>query len=68
MMCLKFGKSNNLTRVSSEERKKNDDIDRLIRKDRKAQAKNVKILLLGQSQMKSSVVATTNLMLASRGW
>ena len=68
MMCLKFGKSNNLTRVSSEERKKNDDIDRLIRKDRKAQAKNVKILLLGRSQMNSSVVATTNLTLAFRGW
>ena len=48
MMCLKFGKSNNLSRVSSEERKKNDEIDRMIRKDKKAQAKNVKILLLGQ--------------------
>ena len=48
MMCLKFGKSNNLARVSSEERKKNDEIERIIRRDKKAQAKNVKILLLGE--------------------
>ena len=49
MMCLKFGKGNNLSRVSSEERKKNDEIERMIRRDKKQQAKNVKILLLGQS-------------------
>ncbi|MCJ1329191.1 hypothetical protein MMC10_005869 [Thelotrema lepadinum] len=55
-MCLKFGKSNNLTRVSSEERKKNDDIDRMIRKDRKTQAKNVKILLLGAGESGKSTI------------
>lgn len=55
MMCLKFGKSNNLSRTTSEERKKNDEIDRMIRKDKKAQAKNVKILLLGGELHPASV-------------
>ncbi len=50
-MCFpKVGGSNALARATSEERKKNQEIDKLIRRDKKANAKQVKILLLGQSQ------------------
>lgn len=47
-MCLKFGKTNSLSRTSSDDKKKNDEIERALKKDKKAAAKNVKILLLGE--------------------
>ena len=48
-MCFpKTGGGNTLQRSTSEERKKNAEIDRLIRKDKKIAAKQVKILLLGK--------------------
>lgn len=48
-MCFpKAGGGNTLTRTTSEERRKNAEIDRLIRRDKKADAKRVKILLLGE--------------------
>ncbi len=54
-MCFpKVGGSNALARATSEERKKNQEIDKLIRRDKKANAKQVKILLLGQSTLLSS--------------
>lgn len=48
-MCLRLPKlgGNPLSRTTSEENRKNAEIDRLIRKDKKLAAKNVKILLLG---------------------
>ena len=49
-MCIKFNKGNPLSRATSEENKRNQDIDRMIRKDKKAQAKNIKILLLGMKE------------------
>ena len=49
-MCLRLPKlgGNPLARSTSEENKKNAEIERILRKDKKDQAKKVKILLLGQ--------------------
>ena len=48
-MCLRLPKlgGNPLTRSTSEEIRKNAEIEKILRKDKKQQAKNVKILLLG---------------------
>ncbi len=47
-MCFpKVGGGNTLARSTSEERKRNQEIDKLIRRDKKASARQVKILLLG---------------------
>ena len=47
-MCFpKVGGGNALARSTSEERKRNQEIDKLIRRDKKASARQVKILLLG---------------------
>ena len=50
-MCLRLPKrgGNALAQATSEEEKKNAEIDRIIRRDKKQQSKNVKILLLGRS-------------------
>jgi hypothetical protein len=49
-MCLRLPKlgGNPLTRSTSEDNRKNAEIEKIIRKDRKDQAKKVKILLLGE--------------------
>ena len=48
-MCLRLPKigGNPLSRSTSEEKKRSEDIDKIIRKDRKIQSRKVKILLLG---------------------
>ena len=49
-MCFpKVGGGNALARSTSGERKRNQEIDKLIRRDKKANARQVKILLLGKS-------------------
>ena len=45
-MCLRFNKGGG-PKGTAEENRRNADIDKLIRKDKKQQARNVKILLLG---------------------
>lgn len=49
-MCLRLPKlgGNPLYRSSNEESKKNAEIENIIRKDKRKQAKQVKILLLGR--------------------
>lgn len=47
-MCFPKVGGNVLARSTSEERKKNIEIDKLIRRDKKIQLRQVKILLLGQ--------------------
>lgn len=49
-MCLRLPKlgGNLLTRSTSEDNRKNAEIEKIIRKDKKDQAKKVKILLLGE--------------------
>jgi hypothetical protein len=46
-MCIRFNKGNPLARATEDENKRNADIEKVLRKDKKQQAKNVKILLLG---------------------
>ena len=46
-MCLRFNKGSGGPKGSAEENRKNAEIDKLIRKEKKQQARNVKILLLG---------------------
>ena len=48
-MCLRFNKGTNGARGTAEENRRNSEIDKILRKDKKAQARNVKILLLGKS-------------------
>lgn len=50
-MCLrlpKLGSSGSLSRATSVENRRNLEIDKVLRKDKKLQAKSVKILLLGE--------------------
>jgi len=54
-MCFPKAGINTLQRSTSEERKKNADIDKLLRKDKKIQAKKVKILLLGKQSCSTFV-------------
>ena len=46
-MCFSKPVGNPLTHSTSEERRRNLEIERMIRKDKKLQARQVKILLLG---------------------
>ncbi|MCJ1432636.1 hypothetical protein MMC27_001993 [Xylographa pallens] len=57
-MCLRLPKlgSNPLTRSTSEEIRKNAEIEKILRKDKKQQAKNVKILLLGAGESGKSTI------------
>ena len=47
-MCLRFNKGSGGPKGSAEENRKNAEIDKIIRRDKKQQARNVKILLLGE--------------------
>lgn len=47
MMCFKFGSSTKFA-GTADDYKKNAEIDKLIRRDKKAMDRNVKILLLGK--------------------
>lgn len=47
MMCFKFGSSTKFA-GSADDYKKNAEIDKIIRRDKKAMDRNVKILLLGE--------------------
>ena len=57
-MCLRFSKSNSIQVASEDDNRRNAEIDKMIRRDKKAQAKNVKILLLGEFQPCSLVPCT----------
>jgi hypothetical protein len=47
-MCFPKATGNSLARSTSEEKKRNMEIEKMIRKDKKMQARQVKILLLGE--------------------
>lgn len=47
-ICFPKSGGHQLTRTTSEEKKRHNDIERMIRKDKKLQARQVKILLLGR--------------------
>lgn len=58
-MC--FGKKQNAFSVSSVELQKNEEIDKMIRKDRKRMKKEIKILLLGKNSSASLTTPTPSL-------
>ena len=66
-MCFPKAGGSNLTRETSEERRKNAEIDKLLRKDKKMQAKQVKILLLGTLLDPPFGLRLTDQALGSRG-
>lgn len=68
-MCFpKSGGGNALTRSTSEERKKNMEIEKMIRKDKKAQARQVKILLLGAGESGKSTILKQMRIIYSEGF
>ncbi|KAL8776706.1 MAG: hypothetical protein Q9213_008165 [Squamulea squamosa] len=62
------GGGNALQRSTSEEKKKNMEIDRLLRKDKKLQARQVKILLLGAGESGKSTILKQMRIIYSEGF
>lgn len=53
-MCFPKSGGNNLVRSSEDDRRRNEEIEKMIRRDKKLQARQVKILLLGGSLWQAS--------------
>ena len=53
-MCFPKSGGNNLARSSEDGRRRNEEIEKMIRRDKKRQARQVKILLLGGSLWQAS--------------
>ncbi|KAL8670323.1 MAG: hypothetical protein Q9168_005123 [Polycauliona sp. 1 TL-2023] len=62
------GGGNALQRSTSEEKKKNMEIERLLRKDKKMQARQVKILLLGAGESGKSTILKQMRIIYSEGF
>ena len=56
-MCFGKGGGNSLTRATAEDQRRNMEIDKMIRKDKKSMARQVKILLLGESTIWKALTA-----------
>ena len=67
-MCFPKTGGNALTRTTSEERKKNLEIEKMIRKDKKQQARQVKILLLGAGESGKSTILKQMRIIYSEGF
>ncbi|KAL9604006.1 MAG: hypothetical protein Q9219_000768 [cf. Caloplaca sp. 3 TL-2023] len=69
-MCFpkSSGVGNALQRSTSEEKKKNMEIDRLIRRDKKLQSRQVKILLLGAGESGKSTILKQMRIIYSEGF
>ena len=67
-MCFSKGGGNSLARSTSEERKKNLEIEKMIRKDKKVQARQVKILLLGAGESGKSTILKQMRIIYSEGF
>lgn len=67
-MCFPKSGGNGLARSTSEERKKNLEIEKMIRKDKKTQARQVKILLLGAGESGKSTILKQMRILYSEGF
>ena len=67
-MCFPKTGGNALARSTSEERKKNLEIEKMIRKDKKVQARQVKILLLGAGESGKSTILKQMRIIYSEGF
>lgn len=67
-MCFSKGGGSTLTRSTSEERKRNLEIEKMIRKDKKLQARQVKILLLGAGESGKSTILKQMRIIYSEGF
>ena len=67
-MCFPKSGGNSLARSTSEERKKNLEIEKMIRKDKKVQARQVKILLLGAGESGKSTILKQMRIIYSEGF
>ena len=59
-MCFPKSGGNNLARSSEDDRRRNEEIEKMIRKDKKLQARQVKILLLGAFSCQTSSFEKTD--------
>ena len=67
-MCFSKGGGTGLARSTSEERKKNIEIEKMIRRDKKIQARQVKILLLGAGESGKSTILKQMRIIYSEGF
>lgn len=67
-MCFPKAGGSALARSTSEERKKNMEIEKIIRKDKKVQARQVKILLLGAGESGKSTILKQMRIIYSEGF
>jgi hypothetical protein len=67
-MCFPKSGGSALTRSTSEERRKNLEIEKMIRKDKKVQARQVKILLLGAGESGKSTILKQMRIIYSEGF
>ena len=67
-MCFPKSGGSALNRSTSEERKKNMEIEKMIRKDKKMQARQVKILLLGAGESGKSTILKQMRIIYSEGF
>ena len=67
-MCFPKSGGNSLARSTSEERKRNMEIEKMIRKDKKTQARQVKILLLGAGESGKSTILKQMRIIYSEGF
>ena len=67
-MCFPKTGANGLARATSEDSRKNMEIEKMIRKDKKAQARQVKILLLGAGESGKSTILKQMRIIYSEGF
>ncbi|KAL9098294.1 MAG: hypothetical protein Q9163_006023 [Psora crenata] len=67
-MCFSKSGGNPLSRSTSEESRRNMEIDKMIRKDKKIQARQVKILLLGAGESGKSTILKQMRIIYSEGF
>ena len=67
-MCFPKSGGNALTRSTTEEQRKNMEIDKMIRKDKKVQSRQVKILLLGAGESGKSTILKQMRIIYSEGF
>ena len=67
-MCFPKSSANALARSTAEDARRNIEIEKLIRKDKKTQARQVKILLLGAGESGKSTILKQMRIIYSEGF